>query len=54
MYLSRKTFNWSMKRKQLKYNNRIFKNVSYITEEVGYWRKVNSIHKFKTIILLII
>ena len=50
MYLSRKTFLWTEDREKVKITGVGIKfkkgAVSYITEEVGYWRKQNHIHRW--------
>ena len=51
MYLSKKNYVWTEERKNLEIkglkDNRIKpERVSYIVEEVGYWRKANAIHNW--------
>ena len=49
MYLNRKTYVWGEKRKNLKLEGIEGIDpalISNITEEIGYWRKANSIHKW--------
>lgn len=49
MYLYKKTYVWTNKRKTLKIEGIDGINperVSYIVEEVGYWRKANAIHNW--------